>query len=415
MHCRRFLAPVALGLVALFSYHSAVYASPLWKQIGVVRDGVAGYSGLAGVYDLVFSADGSYAYSAAYNSNAVSVFSVNQATGALTQQQILYNNFEGVSGIEHARAVRLSPDGKHAYVAGEFSSSIGIFARDSATGLLTFNSAFSDGGPEFGLWGVNALNFAPDGNYLYASSESRQSLNALARDPVTGALTHVQTLRDGIPPVNSMHSLRSFTISADGRYLYGPARDDNAITQFDRDATTGELTVNEVVGGAPNFDGPTHITFSPDGLHAYVASQFSDSLSVFDVDAATGHLLYKTTYADNSPGFELLNHAEDIVISADGTMLMITATIDNALSIYFRNPVTGELTFHQSFQDGVNGIDGLFRARELILSPDGQFLYVMSPESNAIAIFQVPEPGSVALALVGLVGLPLARRVRKKN
>jgi 6-phosphogluconolactonase (cycloisomerase 2 family) len=393
---------------------TAVHAAPLWQQIDVLRNGENGLTSIDGVYDFAFSPDGAYAYAAAYNSSAVTVFARNQATGLLSPVQVLQNNVGGVKDIGATRALRMTPDGKQVYAASYSDHAVAIFDRNAATGQLTFNTSYEYPATN-GLLAANAMNISGDGRYVYISSEANDSLSTYARDATTGALTFVQFLKDGVVPITTLDTIRSFTISADDRFLYAPARDDDDITQFVRDPATGALTSVQQITGGSNFSGPTHITFSPDGRHAYVASQFSDSLSLFDVDSLTGNLTYRLTYHDNQNGFNLLNHAEDIVITADGQFVAVSATIDNALTIFRRDAVSGELTVFQEFRDGVNGIDGLFRARELFLSPDGRFLYVMGPEEPSIAIFAVPEPSSAALAALAAAGALLAARGRRRR
>jgi 6-phosphogluconolactonase (cycloisomerase 2 family) len=416
MNSKRVTSLVVLSLMVLATGLSPTQAAPLWTQVDVLRNGADGLTSLDGVYDFVMSADGQFAYTAAYNSSAVTVFSRDQATGALSQQQVLTNNVGGVGGIGATRALRLSPDGEFLYAAGTTDNAIAIFDRNTANGQLTFLSSYTNGGALNGLSAANALNISHDGKFVYASSETNHSLSTFARDAISGTLTFVETLKDGVAPISTLNTIRSFTISDDDRFLYAPARDDNDLTQFARDPLTGKLTVAQALTGSPNFNGPTHISFSADGLHAYVSSQFGDSLSLFDVDSLSGNLSHKTTYFDNAGGFHYLDHAEDIVVTADDQFVIVTATIDNALSIYLRDPITGELTVHQEFRDGVAGIDGLFRARELYLSPDQNFLYVMSAEEHTISIFAVPEPATRWLAGIGMIGVVLAAaRLRMKR
>ncbi|MBX3415310.1 MAG: beta-propeller fold lactonase family protein [Pirellulales bacterium] len=392
---------------------STAYATPLWRQVGVVRDGVNGVTGLQGVYDLVTSSDGLYAYSAAYTSSAISVFARDPATGMLTQQQVLQDDVGGVAGIGATRALRISPDGKFLYAAGQNDNSIAIFDRNSLNGQLTYLSSYSNGGVLNGLTAVNAMNISNDGKFLYASSEQNHSLSTFARDQSTGALTFVETLKDGIGPTTTLNTIRSFTITDDDRFLYVPARDDNDLTQFSRDPITGKLSVVQALIDSPDFFGPTHIAFSPTGQHAYVTEQFGDAISLFDVDSLSGNLTFKSRYVDTFGGFDYLDLPEDVTVTADGKFVLVSVVRDDALNIYLRDPITGELTEHQQFVNTVAGIEGLNGAREIYLSPDQKFLYVMGAEENAIAIFTVPEPSTFGIAALGLAvagGIACKRR-----
>lgn len=380
-------------------------ASPIWRQVGVVQDGVEGVNGLQGVYDLVTSSDGLYAYSAAYLSSAISVFERDPLTGTLTQQQVLQDDVGGVAGIGATRALRISADGKYLYAAGRDDNAIAIFERNVANGQLTYLSSFSDGGVLNGLTAVNAMNLSHDGKFLYASSEQNHSLSTFARDQVTGALTHIETLKDGIGPISTLNTIRSFTITEDDRFLYVPARDDDDLTQFARDPVTGKLTVVQALVDDPDFFGPTHIAFSPTGQHAYVTEQFGDAISLFDVDSLSGNLTFKSRYVDTFGGFDYLDLPEDVTVTADGKFVLISVVRDDALNIYARDPLTGELTEHQQFVNGVAGIDGLDGPREFYLSPDQKFLYVMAAEGHTIAIFTVPEPATFGAAIMGAVGI----------
>lgn len=59
----------------------------------------------------------------------------------------------------------------------------------------------------------------------------------------------------------------------------------------------------------------------------------------------------------------------------------------NSLTIFERNPSTGELLLHSVLTDGVGGVDGLGGAIALDVSQDSQNLYVASTTDNAISSF----------------------------
>ena len=59
-----------------------------------------------------------------------------------------------------------------------------------------------------------------------------------------------------------------------------------------------------------------------------------------------------------------------IALSQDGTQLFAAASDSDALTVFSRNVTTGALTFIQSIQDNLNGVDGLDGARSVAVSVD---------------------------------------------
>jgi len=66
--------------------------------------------------------------------------------------------------------VAVSPYGAHLYAAGYYDNAVAVFARDAATGQLTFEQVRRDGsGGVDGLSAISALAVSPDGDNLYAA------------------------------------------------------------------------------------------------------------------------------------------------------------------------------------------------------------------------------------------------------
>ncbi|TXH18017.1 MAG: hypothetical protein E6R00_03890, partial [Gammaproteobacteria bacterium] len=79
------------------------------RQVGFVRSGGAGVSGIAAVSDLVVSADGRNLYAASPVDNAVTSFVREPGNGALSQIDLDQNGLLGVTGLSGARAGALAP------------------------------------------------------------------------------------------------------------------------------------------------------------------------------------------------------------------------------------------------------------------------------------------------------------------
>ena len=117
---------------------------------------------------------------------------VSQSGGACT---------DGV-GLGGPQAVTVSPDGKHVYVASELA--VAAFARNKTTGALTqltdlaacVKNTGSSGlcTPGVGLLGGRAVTVSPDGKHVYVASEGSAAVAAFARNKTTGALTQLPDL-----------------------------------------------------------------------------------------------------------------------------------------------------------------------------------------------------------------------------
>ncbi|MDQ1346632.1 MAG: trimeric autotransporter adhesin, partial [Acidobacteriota bacterium] len=129
-------------------------------SLEVEVEGTAGVTGMSGPRGIAVAPDGRHVYVAAATGSAVVVFTRNLTTGALTWSSTLTNASPGVSGIGGARAVAVTPDGRHVVVAGETDSGVAVFTRNLTTGALTFAEAKINGiGGVSGIGGASALAF----------------------------------------------------------------------------------------------------------------------------------------------------------------------------------------------------------------------------------------------------------------
>jgi 6-phosphogluconolactonase (cycloisomerase 2 family) len=354
--------------------------------------------GLDGARSVIVSPDNNHVYVASDMDDAVTVFDRNTTTGELTFVEVHKDDSQGgtVDGLASARSVAIDPDGDHVYAAGDGDHAVAVFYRNKSSGALTFVEMQQDGaGGVDGLDDARSLTVSPDGNHVYALGYSDDAIVAFWRNGATGALTFADVKMHTSPAytMNELDGARSVAVSPDGNHVYVAARQDDALTAFSHEGTTGELhrieTVNESMPPVDGLTGANSITVSPDGKHVYVASVEDDAVAVFSRTVPLGTLDFVEMEQDNLGGVDSLNFATSVIVSPDGKHVYVTAAIDDAITAFWRHPTTGELTVIDDYVDGDNGgfVDGLDGAYSAAISPDGYHVYVAGNQDDAVAVF----------------------------
>jgi 6-phosphogluconolactonase (cycloisomerase 2 family) len=348
--------------------------------------------GLDGARSVAVSPDGSHVYAAGYWDDAVAVFGRDGATGALTFVEMHQDGRDGVDGLAGARSVAVSPDGNHLYVVGSWDSAVAVFSRDGATGALTFVEVHKDTDPGVdGLFYASLVAVSPDGRHVYVASQEDGAVAVFSRDGATGALSFVEVVKDTDPGVDGLAGARSVAVSPDGSHVYAASTYDNAVAAFSRDGATGALTFVEMqqdgAGDVDGLDGAVSVAVSPDGSHVYVAGINDDAVAVFGRDGSTGALTFVEVHKDTDPGVDGLYGAWSVTVSPDGGQVYVAADTSNAVAVFSRDGSTGALTFVEREKDHVDGVDGLNGAALVAVSPDGSHVYVAGSDDDALAVF----------------------------
>ena len=363
-------------------------------------------TGLSGLRGVAISPDGRNLYTAAEHGDAVATFARDTSTGALTYVGCVSSDSD-VGGcaqlpgsvadgtntpLAGLRSVTVSPDGSSVHVAAAGSDAVTTFARDQASGALTFlgcttSSTTTSGcttipgatasGTNTGLDQPYSVAVSPDGKSTYAAGFDGYSIARFDR-AANGALNYRDCLSSkttvtGCTPVptsttngddSSLGNATSVTVSADGRSVYAAAEFAATLTHFARDPAGGALSQVECFTTNADLPGCTQVpgaasnaansplenleaaVASDDGNNVYVAS-YEGSLARFDRDPASGTL----TYAD------CLTAAPEI--GGGCTALPVSAA---------------------------NGVNTAFHSlSSLALSPDGRNLYAGAEAGSAVS------------------------------
>lgn len=328
--------------VGIFDSSLAVFSrDPDTGKLAFVEaefDGQGGVNGLEGAFWVEVSPDGGHVYVAGFVDNAVAVFERDPASGAVTFVEAQFDGVNGVDGLAEASSLAVSPDGAHVYATGNTDNAVVVFSRNAATGRLTFVEAlFDDQNGVDGLAGAIWVIVSPDAANVYVVGQNDNSVVAFARDPASGRLTFVQALFDNQNGVNGLDTAVSLSVSPDGSHVYTAAINDDAIGVFTRQPSTGRLTFTQAqfdgIKGVDGLDGAIWIAPSPFGAHLYVPGVNDNSVSVFKVLRPAG---LTGTLTNSSTGQPIACAA--IELFSTDRMIRLAAVTDS-VGRYFFEPL----------------------------------------------------------------------------
>jgi 6-phosphogluconolactonase (cycloisomerase 2 family) len=243
-----------------------------------------------------------------------------------------------------------------------------------------------------GLAGVTSVTVSPDGKFLYASGYDDSAVAVFARNAQTGKLSFVEVQKDGIDGVDGLAGVTSVTVSPDGKFLYTAGYDDSAVAVFARNAQTGKLSFVEVqkdgVEGVDGLGGAESVIVSPDGKFVYAAGLSDSAVAVFGRNDQTGNLSFVEFQQNGIDGVDGLAGIYSITGSPDGKFVYTAGLSDSAVAVFERNDQTGKLSFVEVQKDGIDGVDGLAGAESVTVSPDGKFVYASGYFEAAVAVFE---------------------------
>jgi len=258
-----------------------------------------------------------------------------------------------VDGLGGATALAVSPNGDSLYVAGFLDNALTVFRVDAATGALSFEEVEIDGvedagdfgGVVDGLSGVSDVVVAPDGLTVYATGSAENAVAVFERQNTDatgtlGRLSFLESKRQGVDGVTALEGAIALTPSPDGAHLYVCGFFSGGVQVFDR-ATDGSLTAQSALI-RPEVAGAVALVSSGDGRYLYLSSWEGDALVVLRRDEETispdwGDLRYIESHRDGIGGVDGTWGPLGLGVSADDDTVYVAGYLDNAVGVFSRD------------------------------------------------------------------------------
>ncbi|HNU99187.1 MAG: lactonase family protein [Verrucomicrobia bacterium] len=269
------------GSVSAFSIDRATGRLDLLNQVS---------SGGPGPCHLVLDATGKWVLVANYGGGSVALLPI-QGNGALGEA-VSFHQHQGSSlnpqrqEGPHAHGVTLDAANRVAIVPDLGLDRLMIYRLDAVNGRLTPNdpphAAVKPGS------GPRHLAFAPDYKHAYGINELSSTITVYAYDSAGGSLAEVQTLSTLPDGFDGDNSTAEIEVHPTGKFVYGSNRGHDSIAVFARDLQRG--TLERVANVPTQGKAPRNFAIDPTGAWLWAANQGSDNLVLFRIDPERGLL-----------------------------------------------------------------------------------------------------------------------------
>jgi 6-phosphogluconolactonase len=160
------------------------------------------------------------------------------------------------------------------------------------------------------------------------------------------------------------------------------------------DLASGKLTASDppFIPAASAGAGPRHFVFHPNGRHFYNLYEEASELAVYDWNGQTGAMTLKQKLSTLPPGYAGTNFTSEILIAPDGRFIYVANRLHNSIA-WFAVQNDGRVRWV-----GEEWTRGDY-PRNIAIDPSGLWMFACNQRSDNIAAFRVNRSnGSLAFA-----------------
>jgi 6-phosphogluconolactonase len=324
-------------------------------------------------------------YYPANNAKGISAFTFDEASGAIAAIGL-------IEGIDNPTWIGVDAKHKALHVTSEVlgwnEGTVSAYAIDTATGNLSYINKQPT------LGSITAHNSRDrNGNFLLVANYSLAPENELPNKaiaimpiredgglrPSVGDATHSGTGPD--PERQERPHPHCVEATPDNRYIVVSDLGLDLLVIYRFDSQTGAIS-RAGAASLPPASGPRHFVFHPRGRFVYVANEMGSSVTSFAFEAEQAKLTQIATVSTLPESAGTPNACSEIVISPDGAYLYVANRGHDSIAV-FSVDSEGGLTLDHN----VPSI-GQF-PRHFAIDPSGQFMVVCGQNNDKLVVFSI--------------------------
>jgi 6-phosphogluconolactonase len=340
----------------------------------------------------------------AANGQGVYLFEVHSGTGELSLLKL-------AAKTASPSWICLHPSKRHLYSVNEVSDyqgnsgSVSAFSIDRGSGDLRLLNVVSSHGA-----GPTHMSVDAAGKYALVANYYGGSIVVLPIQP-DGSLGEAVYAHEEHGAVGAAHATDSppgsFAISGHdrphahmiqvdptNRFVLQTDLGQDRIYVYKFDSGSGKLTPADTpFVSLPSGDGPRHFAFHPNGRWLYSIQEEASTLVFFHYDPSVGSLIPEQTISTLPSGFTGTNFCSEVIVSPDGKFLYAANRLHNSVAVFgiARNGILHRIGETLTEGDYPNHI---------ALDSTGKHMYVCNQRSDQITSFRA-DHDSGALTFTG--------------
>ncbi|MBI4891797.1 MAG: lactonase family protein [Acidobacteria bacterium] len=369
--------------------------SSTWTRRGFLAATAAGAGRAASAAPALYAYVGCYTTAKRYaRGDGIHVFRVDEETGRWTHVQ-------KVGGLINPSFLTLRKDRQFLYSAHGDEGHATAFSVDPATGRLTQLNQVETGG-------VNGVHLALDnsGRFLVIANYTSGGVSVLSvkEDGRLGELLQVVPLQ-GTPGPHRVEQASAhphqILFEPAGRFVVVPDKGLDRVFVFGFDSKTGKLAPTaQGAGVARTFSGPRHAAFHPRLPVLWVLNEINNTVATWMWEAERGHMKAAQILTTLPADYTGESTASEIEVSPAGRFVYCSNRGYDSVAIYSADPSTGLLT-PQGWVPSRGRIP-----RFIGLDPRGRFLYAANEQSDNIVSWRVDAATGKLTATSAVVETP---------